>query len=116
MNLWWGLEGRGWDAEQQLRLGVYLHLHRQVPVIAAARSGGDPFGNFLLDQKDGVEQIRAESENMFHDRRRNVIGEVAGHLDRPPLAKIALENVGVRHRKIGFVSKFLAKVLDEDLI
>jgi len=95
VNLWRRPEGAGRDFHYDLDGRSGLCGDAQVTVVAGGWRGAEAVGDLLLNEKYGRLNRGASRENALENRRRDVVGEIAGQRRRSPLGEVGVEDVGV---------------------
>lgn len=88
------LKCSGRDGEEELGVCQILAFHREIAVVARARLRGDAFGDFLLNQKNGMREWRGVAQVTRDQRGRDVVRQIAGQHARAPLRPVGVEGVG----------------------
>ena len=95
------------DGEQQLRLGVILHQHRERAVVRRAGGGADALGHLLLyEDGEAVEAARLHAGG--EEGRGDVVGQVgaqyraqAGEVLPHQGGQLLLHDVALHQREVG---------------
>jgi len=107
------MEGAGLDREEQGNGSEERGVDGEETVIARAGLRGEPLRHLLLDEEDAAAKVGAYRQDLFHDRRGDVVRQVAGDDRRTPAGEVGLQDVGADDFEIGGGGEFGAQVVGE---
>jgi len=102
------MEGSRFHFEQQPRGGKEGDFDGEKSVVAASGRGYEALGHFLLDQEHGSR--RPEPGGLSQNGRSDIVRQIAGDRDAPPLGQVGSEHVGLDDLQAWFTCESAAEV------